>query len=338
MTGQASELGLLELRDGEGRLRAMSMAGTATGSTYREGLLCWKLSERVWAGRPVLAELFYEPEDPDAPPRVDETLTLPAREGCILLERPLRRYSIVPTKPLPPEKAPTPELTELPPQPAMIEERDETGRLRALRYPEGVFGYGSEGTLVFWKLTEAAWEQEPDQLLRLWYGTPEEMREKMTAGEADEELTVTEREGCLELEREPIFLMLCSREFAAFHHLTMETARQRREEAARTERGLVLSCKGGQLRLRAAELLYAEVRGHSLTLRTLSGEYTLRRSLQWLEEQLPFGLFARPHESFLVNLSQVEALGPDSLRLAGDIVLPLSRSRAAAFREKLDGR
>ena len=87
--------------------------------------------------------------------------------------------------------------------------------------------------------------------------------------------------------------------------------------------------------LRVNELLYCERRNHStfVTLETDALETGLK--LDEIEALLPEGAFARPHNSYLVNLAAVRATSRTDIRLANGSVIPVSNQKRAAFMQAL---
>lgn len=91
---------------------------------------------------------------------------------------------------------------------------------------------------------------------------------------------------------------------------------------------IVLDLSGEILTLNLADLLYCEVYGHRTTLHLTSGEKKeIRYSLNRLEQQLPSTLFARSHQSYLVNMEHIDSIVRYRLTLNTGLALPVSQSR-----------
>ncbi|WP_151087820.1 LytR/AlgR family response regulator transcription factor [Hymenobacter baengnokdamensis] len=84
------------------------------------------------------------------------------------------------------------------------------------------------------------------------------------------------------------------------------------------------------LRLRCAEVAYAEAMGDFVKVHLLSGAvHVTLVSLKHFEEQLPAHCFLRTHRSFLVNATHINAVTADEVRLGPTLTVPLGQS----FRE-----
>ncbi|MGT2754820.1 LytR/AlgR family response regulator transcription factor [Streptococcus ovis] len=84
------------------------------------------------------------------------------------------------------------------------------------------------------------------------------------------------------------------------------------------------------LSLNIEDILYIEVSGHQLSYHTVTETYVTSGSLSTIEQRLPSHLFAKPSQSFLVNLAHVEAIQGNDLLLA-DHTIPISRLKKASF-------
>lgn len=85
-----------------------------------------------------------------------------------------------------------------------------------------------------------------------------------------------------------------------------------------------------QLSLHVEELLYVEISGHQLSYHTTKKTYVTQGSLSTIEELLPKHLFAKPSQSFLVNLAHVEAIQANDVLLPNHSI-PISRLKKASF-------
>ena len=78
--------------------------------------------------------------------------------------------------------------------------------------------------------------------------------------------------------------------------------------------------------LELSQLMWIEVYGHELHVHLTDGERVVSGSLASAMQVLPAGLFARCHNSYLVNLSYVAELSRTGVLLRGGVRLPVSRS------------
>ena len=96
-------------------------------------------------------------------------------------------------------------------------------------------------------------------------------------------------------------------------------------------KNLLLRSGGKTLSLPVADIRYMESRNHTLVIYTVKAEYHLPLSLSEAENLAPPGAFYRCHNSFLVNIRQVEEIGRTSLRLRDGTQLPMGRRYYRSF-------
>lgn len=90
---------------------------------------------------------------------------------------------------------------------------------------------------------------------------------------------------------------------------------------------VLLSFKGGMLRLSAEEITYIEVARHQLIIHTESGIYTASGTLSEMENTLRDAGFARCNKGYLVNLRHVRQITADTVRVGGDQLIISRRKR-----------
>lgn len=83
------------------------------------------------------------------------------------------------------------------------------------------------------------------------------------------------------------------------------------------------------------EIYYAEASGHVITIYTKVGNYQCRCKLKDIESQLPAGRFARPHNSFVINLDEVKTSMRTSLILTNGTTIPISQRYSKSFNNAL---
>ncbi len=99
-------------------------------------------------------------------------------------------------------------------------------------------------------------------------------------------------------------------------------------------RYIVLSDKGGVVKLDTAQIFYVESAGHQMVYHTDSGIYSMRGRLDDLERELAPAGFFRINRGYLVNLYHVTAIRDKCCVVAGDN-LSISRSRKAELMDAL---
>lgn len=86
------------------------------------------------------------------------------------------------------------------------------------------------------------------------------------------------------------------------------------------------------LRVPLKEITYIESDRRYIYIHKHSGKERMRMKLSELEPQLP-GYFVRCHQSYIVNLHQMERMSEQSIILVGGTCLPVSRSRKQQTKE-----
>ena len=84
------------------------------------------------------------------------------------------------------------------------------------------------------------------------------------------------------------------------------------------------------VKVRAVDLKYVEVQGHSLICHTTKGDYRSYGSLKKIEEMLGRSDFVRCNACYLVNLKYVTSIRGSTVYL-GDVGLPISHSKRRDF-------
>ena len=98
----------------------------------------------------------------------------------------------------------------------------------------------------------------------------------------------------------------------------------------RKRSGVLMSLKGGLLRLPAEEITYVEVVRHQLVVHTVTGEHVATGTLAEMEGLLSTAGFARCNKGYLVNLRHVRQVTADSVRVGNDDLI-ISRRRRDEF-------
>ena len=119
--------------------------------------------------------------------------------------------------------------------------------------------------------------------------------------------------------------------FAFSQRLSRAISRMKKRE----EKSLVISVKGGVVRLPVSSVLYIESQGHNLIYHATSGEYLSSGTMKDAEAALSTQHFFRGSKWYLINLRQVQGLSDDGAKLKNGQIVPLSRGRKKEFMEAL---
>ena len=112
--------------------------------------------------------------------------------------------------------------------------------------------------------------------------------------------------------------------------------RVRRLLAQSVDRRIVIPLRGGgEAFVTIGDLLYCERIMRTTTLRCREEDLYTNLNLEALEAMLPGNLFARPHNSYLVNLMHVVRMDRMTVWLEGGASLSISNQRRNGFRQAL---
>lgn len=102
----------------------------------------------------------------------------------------------------------------------------------------------------------------------------------------------------------------------------------------RSSNYVVVTVKGGILRLDTADIYYIESQGHNLIWHTHNGTHISSGTMNNAEKRLIEYGFSRGNKSYLINLAHVDGVQDKCAQVKGEL-LPLSRPRHNAFLEDL---
>ena len=94
---------------------------------------------------------------------------------------------------------------------------------------------------------------------------------------------------------------------------------------------VILSLKEQTLLLPISDIYCIEIRNHTIILRTKVGQFEQRGKLRDIEVQLPSISFAKPHNSYIVNLAEVRSIDSKSLTLTNGDNIPVSQRNRKPF-------
>ena len=100
---------------------------------------------------------------------------------------------------------------------------------------------------------------------------------------------------------------------------------------SRAQKSLMIPTQEGMQKISASDIRYAEVADHRLQIHTAQGVYTMRGTLQELEEELEGQHFARCNKGYLVNLRHIQLIKSDRVVVAGGDELLMSRRKKEEF-------
>lgn len=118
--------------------------------------------------------------------------------------------------------------------------------------------------------------------------------------------------------------------FAFSQKLNRAIVRMKRRE----QKTLLMSIKGGTVRIDVTNIYYIESQGHTLIFHTASGVYEGPGKMKDMEEQLEEAHFFRGNKGYLINLEHVEEV-KDGYAIVKKDKLILSRARKKEFLEAL---
>ena len=107
-----------------------------------------------------------------------------------------------------------------------------------------------------------------------------------------------------------------------------------RESLAFREETITIPYQGGVKILRLSQILYIESVSHQITIHTMLGNFSIRKSMAELEKLLEDKGFARCNTSYIVNLKFVKEVRGNDV-IVGDDTLLISRARKQEFIKRL---
>lgn len=93
------------------------------------------------------------------------------------------------------------------------------------------------------------------------------------------------------------------------------------------EFSMLIPWKDGSRLVKADEIIYVEIWGHLLSVKTKDETYQMSGTLKEIEDQLKNQHFIRCNKSYLINLQYVIRMSSDIVVLLGGYELKISRSR-----------
>ena len=120
----------------------------------------------------------------------------------------------------------------------------------------------------------------------------------------------------------------------SYYQFAMRLSRCFRRLGKRESREILLSCPDGIKKLNISQIYYVEVQNRILHYYTSEGEYSLRGTIQSLEESLPAASFAKCNRWYIVNLKHVSEVKKNTV-VVGGYELEISRRSRAAFLQSL---
>ena len=119
--------------------------------------------------------------------------------------------------------------------------------------------------------------------------------------------------------------------FAFSQRLSRAISRMKKRE----QKSLIVSVKGGTVKIAVNSIYYIESQGHNMIYHTASGDYVSSGTMKETEEAMRPLHFFRGSKWYLINLQQVQGLGDGCANLLSGEKVPLSRSRKREFMEAL---
>lgn len=115
--------------------------------------------------------------------------------------------------------------------------------------------------------------------------------------------------------------------FAFSQRLARAIARMKKRE----QKSVIISVKGGVVRLNTNSIYYIESQGHDIIYHTVAGDYVTSGTMKDSEETLKSLHFFRGSKWYLINLAQVDSLEDGCARLKSGHSVTLSRGRKKEF-------
>jgi two-component system, LytTR family, response regulator len=111
---------------------------------------------------------------------------------------------------------------------------------------------------------------------------------------------------------------------AAMRAYSLHTSPQKKE--ARQKDHLFIKSNGVHVRIETSSILYIEAQSDYLNIVTLQGQHKIHSTLKTVADSIPYNLFFRVHNSFIVNLEKISGLDGNFI-VVEKKTIPISRSR-----------
>lgn len=92
-----------------------------------------------------------------------------------------------------------------------------------------------------------------------------------------------------------------------------------------TPKKLIIPAGGKILVIPISEIVCVEVQDHTIILETASRTYEIRGKLKDIEQQLPAASFAKPHNSYIVNLAEINSMTAKQITMSNGRIVPISQ-------------
>ena len=114
-----------------------------------------------------------------------------------------------------------------------------------------------------------------------------------------------------------------------------ETADALHEAIMQFNATIIFNTKNGETCLQVCDIVYAEIKNHTMTVFLTEGELKVSKSMDELEKELAKYGFIRTHKSFLVNHRHVKSILQANILTDTNQIVPLIRNRADEVKLKL---
>lgn len=105
-------------------------------------------------------------------------------------------------------------------------------------------------------------------------------------------------------------------------------------EHEQQKEAVCLNCGGDFIKIRKADILFVEINGHYVTIKTKEKEYTYKETMKHIIEQLSDERFVPANRSVLVNLEYVERLAGKECVMSDGRVFSISRNACQNLNKK----
>lgn len=114
-----------------------------------------------------------------------------------------------------------------------------------------------------------------------------------------------------------------------------EAAVALRDSIAQSNATVIFNTKNGEICVQVCDIVYAEVKNHTITVFLTEEELTVFKSMDELDKELGKFGFIRTHKSFLVNHRHVKSILQRNILIDTGKSIPISRSHADEVKLKL---
>ena len=98
---------------------------------------------------------------------------------------------------------------------------------------------------------------------------------------------------------------------------------------------ITITSRGQIFLLSLRNIYYMEISNHNITVFAKDETISFRGTLKDMEQLLPKDSFAKPHNSYIINLAEIRTIGTNTLVMTNGALLPISQRYRKSLEKSL---